>query len=156
MNEGSYNNYLVGRSRNSSGSIITTNNDYHSWSISFISNGFQNKHISFDKIFSNIEYRMDIYDESNQLSNKSFDTISVNNEYQDTGIVPLENTKNRPSNLKKKFRIWRVQIPRNNKMDSNNRGSRDRIRNTWCNITLTSDREPNKAVLHDINVFYYI
>lgn len=155
MNEGSYNNYLVRRGGKANGSIIITN-DYHPWSISFISNGFQNKHISFDKIFSNIEYRMDIYDESNQLSNKSFKTISVNNEYQDTGIVSLENTKNRPSNLKKKFRIWRVQIPRNNKIDSNNRGSRDRIRNTWCNITLTSDREPNKAVLHDINVFYYI
>jgi len=39
MNEGSYNNYLVRRGGKANGSIIITN-DYHPWSISFISNGF--------------------------------------------------------------------------------------------------------------------
>ena len=44
--------------------------------------------------------------------NKSLDYIHVYNEYQDSGVVDLRTVLDRPSNLKKKFRIWRVNIPR--------------------------------------------
>lgn len=155
MNEGAYNNYLRKKTLQDDGTYIVTD-DYHPWSISFRANGFQDKMTSLDKVFTNIEYRMDVYNGAGELINKSFKTIQVTNEYQDTGTKSLENIKNRPSNLKKKFRIWRIDIPRNIWKDSDNKGNRDRIRNTWCNITLTSDTEHNKAVLHDISVLYYI
>ena len=46
----------------------------------------------------------------------SFTSIRVNNEYQDTGTVKLNKLNNKPSNLKKKFRIWHLDIPRSKKM----------------------------------------
>ena len=44
--------------------------------------------------------------------NKSLDYIHVYNEYKASGLVDLKKVLNRPSNLKKKFRIWRANIPR--------------------------------------------
>lgn len=131
---------------------------YYPWSITFISNGIARSAVSNDKIFSNIEYRMDLKT-NDYLHEDSFDYIQVTNEYQDTGVVPLSMLKNMPSNLKKKLRIWHIDIPRN-------KDTRDRIRNTWCKIklgmwdstnTLFDDSKKSaKAELHDLNVQYYI
>lgn len=148
------------------------------WHFTFISNGIDSGTTGLDKIFSNIDYRMDMQDTDNNYQHfDSLDYIRVVNEYQDTGEVPLNirknvtNTRFVPgiSNIQKKFRIWRIQIPRNH-------NSLDRIRNTWCSITLgknvqTVDRSnfdtheeynkmykqnTQKAVLHDLNVLYYL
>lgn len=148
------------------------------WHFTFISNGIDSGTTGLDKIFSNIDYRMDMQDTDNDYQHfDSLDYIRVVNEYQDTGEVPLNIRKNATntrfvpgiSNIQKKFRIWRIQIPRNH-------NSLDRIRNTWCSITLgknvqTVDRSnfdtqeeynkmykqnTQKAVLHDLNVLYYL
>jgi len=103
---------------------------YQPWYITFVSNGSDAGTVGEDKIFSNLEYRMDIKGANYYLHKKSFDYIRVTNEYQDTGVVSLLNIKDKPSNLKKKFRVWGIQIPR----DSVHK--RDRIRNTWCKTTL--------------------
>ena len=60
-----------------------------------------------------------------------------------------------PSNLKKKFRVWRIQVPR----DAHNR--RDRIRNTWCKIKLGAAPRYNNGnngfiQFHDANVQSFI
>ena len=67
-----------------------------------------------DKIFNTLEFRSDTWDSSeNYLPEYTFDTLTVENEYQ-KGINILANGDgNNPSNLKKKFRIWRALIPRN-------------------------------------------
>ena len=129
------------------------------YSITYISN----PEYAYDKIFNNIEFRADTYEWITkdkegkdiepywELSDKTFDTIQVENEYQNTGEVELTNTKNRPSKLKRKFRIWRVQIPR----DMSN--GRDRIRNTWAKIKLEHKNPGNcKTELHDLMVYYFI
>lgn len=131
---------------------------YYPWNITFISNGIARSAVSNDKIFSNIEYRMDLKTDG-YLHEDSFDYIQVTDEYQDTGVVALSLLKNKPSNLKKKFRIWHIDIPRN-------KGTRDRIRNTWCKIKLgmwgststsfDESKKNAKAELHDLNVQYYI
>lgn len=105
--------------------------------ITFISN----ENSSLDKIFTNIETRLDFKNSSTDdiLHNKCFDYIRVTNEYQDTGETPINVTpKNSPikhfdSVGKKKFRIWRLDIPRAMK---DGKRSLDRIRNTWTKITL--------------------
>ena len=84
----------------------------------------------------------------------TFTHIKTNNEYQ-SGKFSFVRT---PSALKRKFRIWRADIPR----DSNNR--MDRMRNPWLYVTLKSDLPTTpsaqevtdyKTVLHDITVKYF-
>lgn len=113
-----------------------------------------------DKIFNNLEYRGDTFDgETNEyIYNNSFDYLETWNEYQ-KGTSNLQDIKDVPSTLKKKFRIWRANIPRNNTNkggDSLHNYTRDRMRNPWLYIKL-SKNTPNtyKTVLHDLVVFYF-
>ena len=133
---------------------------YKPWYFTFISNAADQNLQDLDKIFSNIDYRMDVLSGGKYQHTESLDYIRVTNEYQDTDVVALSSQRNvihtwnqtRNGNRKKKFRVWRVQIPR----DKTHRN--DRIRNTWCKITLGRNtlNDSTKAVLHDLNVIYYI
>lgn len=94
-----------------------------------------------DKIFNNIEFRCATD------SNIPFDTLQVSNDYQDTEEVPITYDRHRPSELKRKFRIWRTNIPRN-------KGTRDRIRNPWAKVKLSGISK--KIELYDLDVQYFI
>ena len=101
-----------------------------------------------DKIFNNIEFRSDTWD-GDILTDKTFDTLDVWNEYQ-RGTLALNSIQCKPSPLKKKFRIWRALIPRDN---SNHR---DRIRNPWIYLRLSMNKENNyRTELHDLIVHYF-
>lgn len=107
-----------------------------------------NPDMILDKIFNNIEFRSDSWSD-NTLLNSTFDTLTTWNEYQ-KGINTLTNTPDKPSTLKRKFRIWRANIPR----DASN--GRDRMRNPWLFIKLSMEHEnTNKTLLHDIIVHYF-
>ena len=77
----------------------------------------------------------------------------MNNEYQH-GISLLHFDKAKVSNLKRKFRIWRANIPRDTKDDS--RGM-NRIRNPWINLKLTKDTpgDTERMEFHDLLVRYF-
>lgn len=108
-----------------------------------------NPDMNRDKVFNNIEFRSDSWDERGCLVNTTFDTLEVWNEYQ-YGTALLDDAPGRPSNLKRKFRIWRANIPR----DMNN--MRDRIRNPWVYIKLSRNCEnTDKTILHDLVVHYF-
>lgn len=102
-----------------------------------------------DKVFTNIDYRADFFDSNNNyLENESFDTLEVWNEYQE-GKETLKYSKFKPSNLKKKFRIWSANIPRDKK------NKLDRMRNPWLHIKLSKNNPgTSKMELHDIVVKY--
>ena len=113
-----------------------------------------NPDMPVDKIFNNLEFRSDSWDKSGNLLGTTFDTLTVWNEYQQ-GTSTLNNILGRPSNLKKKFRIWRANIPRANVAGSTKKG-RDRMRNPWLYIKLSMEEENvNKTVLHDMIVHYF-
>ena len=113
-----------------------------------------NPDMPIDKIFNNLEFRSDSWDKNGNLLNTTFDTLTVWNEYQQ-GTSILNNILGRPSNLKKKFRIWRANIPRANVAGSTKKG-RDRMRNPWLYIKLSMEEENvNKTVLHDMIVHYF-
>lgn len=128
-------------------------NVYKTWDFSFISND----NPTLTKVFDTIEFRADQYIDG-ELQGDKYSTkvqtgmplthIQVDNEYQDTDVVSFN-----AHTLRKKFRVWRGQIPRN-KLKSN---GRDRIRNPWTKITL-SNLNPGKSltVFHDISVKYTI
>lgn len=122
-----------------------------------------NDNAAYTKIFDTIEYRADMYDnDGNLLHNKSFDWIQSYNEYQDSGIKALNQSRRiddkskeifRSPSLRKKFRVWRGIIPRQ---------GRERMRNPWTAISLGFNKVSNKTdnyfhfVLHDISTKYTI
>lgn len=104
-----------------------------------------------DKIFNTIEYRADFYNQSGVYeASNTFSSMRAWNEYQDTNDYPITNvTTYLPNDVKKKFRMWRLNIPRNY-------GTMDRIRNPWTYIKLEKDTTgyTGNMQLHDIQVHY--
>lgn len=114
------------------------------------------------KTFTNVEYNMDstgfIYDHATgtyqpSASEVTFNNIEVENSYQ-KGSKKIEWNKYNPSYLKRKLRVWRIDIPRH-------RNSLDRITDTWCKISL-QHKVANDPLHHGtmsgvnyINVTYY-
>lgn len=126
-------------------------NDYKPYWLEFISNADS----SIDKTFSTIETRVDFRELSNNewqvVHNEFFDTLQAENEYQ-KGVKDLSKsiTASR-ADAKKKFRVWRVDIPRDTAHPLH------RIRNTWAKIKFTKDPKKNQRMeLHDVNVQYFI
>ena len=119
--------------------------EYKPFSITFVANAEEPN----DKVFNTVEFRADSWDGDNLMSDKTFDTLDVWNEYQH-GTTSLTNILGHPSPLKKKFRIWRANIPR---AIVNNR---DRIRNTWAYIKLGMNT-PNtyRTEFHDAIIHYF-
>lgn len=110
-----------------------------------------NSEFDLDKIFETVELTTsDIAKINNWKADYyPFDTLEVSNEYQ--------RGKNEASSItvKKKFRTWRWQIPRNNKKNEDGIiTNRDRIRNMWTKIKL-SKKYNSPLSIYDINVAYY-
>lgn len=138
-----------------------------------------------DKVFTNLEFRATVDGEGNS-NDKSFTpylpftSLETWNEYQH-GIMSLENktghnamvhhpfekTASASEALKRRFRIWRCDIPRDNaelSSDSNISGlcrfdkhPLNRMRNPWIYMKLMKDRDTNqRAEIHDIMMEYFI
>lgn len=128
-NEGDYNMYF---------------NKYQPFSTTIIAN----PDMPLDKVFNTLEFKADSWNKDSLL-NTTFDTLTTWNEYQ-SGVSTLNNVIGKPATLKKKFRIWRANIPR----DSSN--NRDRMRNPWLYIKLSMETQnTNKTLLHDMIVHYF-
>lgn len=103
-----------------------------------------NPESNIDCVFNNIMYKSELYINDIDQPNKTLTGIQAYNEYQDSGLVPLKLSRN--LNLRRKFRDWKANIPRD---------SRDRIRNPWMFLKLELDNKDNqKLILHDIVVYY--
>ena len=128
--------------------------EYCPYSVTFISNADE----SYDKIFNTVEFRADSWDNTLLTSNCAFDILEVWNEYQ-KGVSYLNTLKNKPSPLKKKFRVWRANIPRAN-TDWNGvpaKNKMDRIRNTWAYVKLSMNEEnTDRMEFHDMIVHYFV
>lgn len=121
--------------------------EYKPYSITIISN--DNPYT--DKIFNTVEYRADLISKEEGYKCESpFDTLEVWNEYQ-KGDSSLVFNKYAPSSLKKKFRMWRANIPRDCK------NKLDRMRNPWLYIKLSNNNNllGGRMELHDIMVHYF-
>lgn len=96
----------------------------------------------FDNIFFNSEISINDIDQPE----KTLTHIQAYNEFQDSGRIPL--IVGRDSNLRRKFRNWRANIPRD---------GRERIRNPWIYLKLELDQSTNqKLILHDIILNYTV
>lgn len=121
-----------------------------------------------DKVFDVLEFRGDnmeipVPSTTEGINKKStgkcpFSRVRIWNEYQDSGEIMLIQEPGKPSNLKRKFRTWRVNNLRDN---SKRKGPRDRIRNPWCYIKLIGpvideDNTSTQNWIHNIALRYYI
>lgn len=135
--------------------------DSYPCSLSFISN----KDPMVTKVFDNVDYSADIF-RNGELTPWTFSSIEVENEYQSGKISDKGESLEHKKNFRRKFRRWRVPVPRSSKVAEVN-GSllrndigrtsygRARIRNPWAKITLTLDNTFfNKLVLNDVIVRY--
>lgn len=110
-----------------------------------------NKDSYLDKIWTNLEYRADVFNRGNitnhpVITDDTFDTLEVWNEYQ-KGVAYLKG--NKYPNAKCKFRTWRADIPRDSK------SKRDRIRNPWIMFKLEKTSNTSKRMeFHDLVVKY--
>lgn len=125
-----------------------------------------------DKIWTNVEYRADFYrvledgedkypvesdftdDVGIYQPDETFDHMRFWNEYQTTPT----NEDYLPK-IEKKFRVWRVIIPRAVKTTKNKFGL-DRIRNPWLNLLFSkkaasAGEKQDLMQLHDITVKYF-
>lgn len=94
--------------------------------------------------FNNLEYKDEALNHLGEEVVKSFETIQVENEFQDSGKIELK-----PKfNIRKLNRKWRLNIPRDkNKIH--------RMRNTWAKIRLTNNNlEGYNHKVNDIILFY--
>lgn len=139
--------------KHENGDYNTFYNAYKPYSISIIGNpDFQ-----LDKIYTNLDYRADVFltDSNTLVENETFTKFSIEDTYQKVAIDLLYKPNNM-SNIKRRFRTWRIQIPRST---IEGRGfGRDRIRNNWAKFTLTSNKsnDKNRIELHDINLNYFV
>lgn len=93
------------------------------------------------KIFNNLEYLSEVYDTNgNDIYTDTLTGFRLQNEYQDTNLIPLVNE----NNIRRRMRTWRYVVPRNS-------GGSDRIRNPWSELTLDYQNADNKRlVLHEL------
>jgi hypothetical protein len=140
-----------------------------------------------DKLFTNLEFRATVdgegtFNEIRPINQKfflPFDSIEVWNEYQH-GQSALSHLNGRPSMihhennnsaLKRKFRIWQCDIPRDNyplEEDDESRGiyrfkvsPLNRIRNPWAYIKLTKNAVDGESTMprteiHDMVLGYFV
>lgn len=114
-----------------------------------------NQEPQLDKVFNNVEFRSDTWEPREDvpggwyLTEDTFDTLSAWNERQHKRETLLYN-QGPPSNLKKKFNIWRAEMPRDWK------NPLDRMRNPWLYVKLAmNEPNKNKTILHDMKIYYF-
>lgn len=132
--------------------------EYKPYSITWVANQDE----PYNKIFNNLDYRADhwtIDENGNEVldTENSFDLLEVWTEYQ-KGVLPLVNTKGKPSSIKRKFRVWRTNIPRfNTDWNGIKANGRDRISNPWAFVKLSKEGEnTDRMELHDVIVHYFL
>ena len=130
--------------------------------LTLISNSYPTE----NKIFNNVAWRDIITDNGVTEPFNTFDHIRVWTENQDTQSVRFSNSLSQNpsrqpisydaaiSNLRKKFNVWRAQIPRDKIAPNTNRA---RISNPWCYIKLSrEDIHVERHEIMDIEVDYFM
>lgn len=123
-----------------------------------------NSNPTMDKVFNNLEFRADMWDGETFVPLETFDRLQVWNEHQNTGEVTLTTASSGiPSNLKKKFNVWRINVPRDMTKGADGKPinfGMNRIRNPWAYINLKCSKEQasehRRLQFTDLLVNYFI
>jgi len=96
-------------------------------------------------ILNSASYKLEATDSAGRdLPTTGLTHVEVYNDYQTSGKVALQIRKN----AFKKFRNWKINLPRE-------QGMRERMRSAWGFVKFTFDNpEGNNLILHNISIFY--
>lgn len=103
------------------------------------------------KIYNNLSYKSELFDSlGNDIYNETFDSIRLNNNYQDTNNITLIYSDNIiPSgigSIRRRMRTWHYTLPRYE-------GAR--LRDAWLQLSLSYENNNNKRlVMHEIETSY--
>lgn len=132
-----------------------------------------NPDMPYDKVFNNMDMRTDMWSKNGELLEETFSHIEVWNEFQWNKSqlirrtdIPKVHLPKQHSILKKKFRVWYTNIPRDisepkeyiykginqqiptrGGVPTNRFYNRDRIRNTWMYLKLSKELINNDPVI---------
>ena len=98
-----------------------------------------------------------MFDSDNELTNNTFDKLKVWNEYQSNEISIQKNELDTYPDIQRKFRVWRLDIPRD-KVSNDNPYGLNRMRNPWLFIKLTKnndDENTQRMEFHNMDVTYF-
>jgi hypothetical protein len=122
------------------GDYQTFYGQYYPLSLTLLANPEPYRNKTFDNMMIHTEVSLDGQDQPFT----TFNTVRVWNDYQDSGVQPLDINER----LSRRFRNWFFNLPRQE-------NSRDRINNQWAFIKLEFNHEENyKLVLHDSVLSY--
>ena len=96
-----------------------------------------------NSVYDTVTFTADTKNGSSDVFNSSIDSIQVYNEHQDTGSVSLTYG----SELKRKFREWKVNVPRES-------GTRNRMMSPYAYFTMKWTNTGTSRVLKDVVVNY--
>ena len=127
-----------------------------------------NADLQQDKVFNTLEFRADSFDGTNRSKQLNyelpFNYVRAWDEYQDSNKVPLVFDDIGTSNIKRKFRNYRIAIPRDALNSENSAkilnphklSDFNRIRNNWIYLELGNDLpdDTRETILHDLIVYY--
>jgi len=117
-----------------------------------------NESFAQPKIFNNSEFNLEVFDTNDEdVWDDNIDRIRLSNNYQDSGEVPLVIN----NNTKRRFRKWRLTLPRHNDKNSltydPSEESNRRMRGPWCYMELIYDNDNNyRLVLHDVETYFKV
>ena len=96
--------------------------------------------------FTNYEITSEVWDGNTQVHNKTISSIRTQNDYQDTGVLTLNNT-----NSRRLIRTWRLDAKRNSSDSA-------RLRDTYAKVTMSFVNNANNynLVLHDLVTLYMV
>lgn len=123
-----------------------------------------NPEYNLTKFFEILEFQADAYNQDGTVStNPLFSKLTVWNEYQKGEAILLDNSNLPTSNLKGRFKNWRVNIPRAVNIDENSseiksltkfKYNNNRMNSHSIFLKLESDGKVNKKnTLHSIDVY---
>lgn len=122
-------------------SFFGSNEDYH---VTIVCN--QDGNLS--KIFNTVEFRADSWSGAIRQDFQTIDYLSIETSHQALATQNFDFNHYTPSSFKKKFNVWRVNIPRVS-------NSFARYRDVWAKITLGGGKNnTRKTRLNDIVVYY--
>lgn len=156
--------------------------NYKPYWVTFVSNAYSDNMMMSNCVFDNVWYNADVLHKSNnQMNNyesiqemndeipefdvsnyntgwyETFDEIEVSNDYQYARFSAKYQTQTPGFQFIKKFRTWRVPVPRQNRNGYMSPFGRERMRNSWLKVKLKNNNPTaDKMVLRNVymDAFY--
>jgi len=106
-------------------------------------------------VFNNLEWLTEVYNSTDNITNETFTSVRISNDYQDTGTIALVSGVN----IRRRIRTWRHVIERALYDETGTTADRRdaRIRDSYMKLKLKfNNSNPRRFIAHDIITSYML